>query len=93
MKIQEIQLDQISQIYLGKNHYCRCGCGGTYVSTSYMEDPRNDVDDKLAGSRLKRAKKLALNTDSVVDYSDNHINIGYGDNRAITIYLDELKVQ
>ena len=93
MNIQGIQLDQISQIYIGKDRVCRCGCAGTYVSTSYMEDPRNDVDDKLAGSRLKRAKKLSLNTDSVVDYSNNHINIGYGDNRAITIYLDELKVQ
>jgi hypothetical protein len=91
MNIQEIQLNQISQIYLGKDRVCRCGCAGKYVSTSYMKNPRNDVDDKLALSRLKRAKKLALNTDSEVEYSGNYINIGYGDDRAITIYLDELK--
>jgi hypothetical protein len=93
MKIQEIQLDQISQIYLGKDHFCRCGCGGTYVSTSYMNEPRNDVNDRLAQTRLNRAKKIALNADSEVEYCNDHINIGYGDNRAITIYLDELKAQ
>jgi hypothetical protein len=91
MNIQEIQLNQISQIYIGKDRVCRCGCAGEYVSTSFMEDPRNDVDDKLAESRLKRAKKLALNTNSVVDYCDNHINVSYGKDRAITIYLDEIK--
>ena len=91
MNIQGIQLDQISQIYIGKDRVCRCGCAGTYVSTSYMEDPRNDVDDKLAGSRLKRAKKLALNTTSEVDYQDTYINVSYGKDRAITIYLDEVK--
>jgi hypothetical protein len=91
MNIQEIQLDQISQIYIGKDRCCRCGCGGKYVSTSFMENPRNDVNDKLANSRLKKAKKLALNTNSVIEYGDNYINIGYGDNRAITIYTDELK--
>jgi len=96
MNIQEIQLNQVSQIYLGKDRVCRCGCAGKYISTSYMENPRNDVDDKLAASRLKRAKKLALNTDSEVEYSGNHINVSYGDggkytNRAITIYLDEVK--
>jgi hypothetical protein len=93
MKIQEIQLDQISQIYLGKDQFCRCGCGGTYVSTSYMNEPRSDVNDRLAQTRLNRAKKIALNADSEIFYDKDHINIGYGDNRAITIYLDELKAQ
>jgi len=91
MNIQEIQLNQISQIYIGKDRVCRCGCAGEYVSTSYMEDPRSDVDDKLAGSRLKRAKKLALNTTSEVDYQDTYINVSYGKDRVITIYLDEVK--
>jgi hypothetical protein len=91
MNIQEIQLNQVSQIYVGKDRCCRCGCGGSYVSTSYMEDPRNDVDDQLAQKRLNRAKRLALKSNSEIQYGSNHINIGYGYNSAITVYLDEIK--
>lgn len=91
MNIQEITLDQISQIYIGKDNHCRCGCGGKYVSTSFMEEPRNTVDDKLAMTRLKRAKKLASNKSNQIEYGGNHINISFGNNRAITIYTDEVK--
>lgn len=92
MTIQDIQLNQISQIYVGKDRNCRCGCGGTYVATSFMENPRTDVvDDSKAQSRLSRAKKIALRKDALVEYGDNHINVGYGNNRAYTIYFDEVK--
>jgi hypothetical protein len=91
MNIQDIKLNQISQIYVGLDRNCRCGCGGTYVSTSFMEEPRNEVNDKLAMTRLKRAKKLALRKDVEIEYADIYINVGYGNNRAITIYLDEVK--
>jgi hypothetical protein len=91
MNIQEIQLNQVSQIYLGKDRVCRCGCKGKYISTSFMESARNSVNDKLANIRLKRAKKLALDNNSEVTYCGNNINVSYGDNKAITIYLDELK--
>ena len=92
MTIQEISLDQISQIYVGKDRNCRCGCGGTYIATSFMDSPRTDIIDNIrAQKNLTRAKKLALKKDVLVEYGDNHINIGYGNNRAITIYTDELK--
>jgi hypothetical protein len=92
MTIQEISLDQISQIYVGKDRNCRCGCGGTYIATTFMESPRTDIIDNIrAQKNLTRAKKLALRKDVLVEYGDNHINIGYGNNRAITIYTDEVK--
>jgi hypothetical protein len=92
MTIQEISLDQISQIYVGKDRNCRCGCGGTYIATSFMDSPRTDIIDNIrAQKNLPRAKNLSLKKDVLVEYGDNHINIGYGNNRAITIYTDELK--
>lgn len=92
MTIQDIQLNQISQIYVGKDRNCRCGCQGTYIATSFMESPRTDIiDDRRAQKNLTRAKRLAVKKDVLVEYGDNHINIGYGNNRAITVYFDEVK--
>ena len=91
MKLQEINLDQVSTVYVGLDNHCRCGCGGTYANTSYMEGAGDEVDDKLALRRLNKAKKLALQPDTEVEYNDTFINVSYGNNRAITIYLDDLK--
>lgn len=92
MNLQEITLDQISQIYVGKDRCCRCGCGGKYIATTFMESPRTNIIDNIrAQKNLTRAKKLALKKDVLVEYGDNHINVGFGNNRAITIYTDELK--
>jgi hypothetical protein len=92
MTIQEISLDQISQIYVGKDRNCRCGCGGTYIATSFMDSPRTDIIDNIrAQKNLTRAKKLALNLMNDVDYGTNYINVSFGNNRAICIYTDEVK--
>ena len=91
MNIQEVTLDQVSQIYLGKDKCCRCGCGGKYISTSFMDNPRNEVDDDAAAKLLARAKRLALSIKSEVDYGGTYINVSFGSNRAICIYTDEIK--
>lgn len=85
-----LDISKISIVYIGKNHHCRCGCGGTYISTSFMKNPRSEVDDKLVEQRLKRAKKLVLQGAKTV-YSSNNINIETGVNLALTFYTDELK--
>jgi hypothetical protein len=82
-------IENISQVYVGKDRCCRCGCGGDYTATSYMVKPRSDVNDSLVEKRLKRAKRLV---ESGVEYQigDNHINIELGNNRALTFYFDEV---
>ncbi len=83
-------LNQISQVYLGKDHHCRCGCGGEYIATSFMEDPRCDVNDSLVARRLKRAKRL-VESGVVVEYGSTYVNIETGENKALTFYFDEIK--
>lgn len=84
------EISQISQVYNGKDRCCRCGCGGTYVATSYMIKPRTDViDDALVAKRLKRAKKL-VEQGAEIQYGTNYVNIETGENRALTFYFDEV---
>ena len=82
-------IENVSQVYVGKDRCCRCGCGGNYTATSYMVKPRSEVNDSLVEKRLKRAKRLI---ESGVEYQigDNHINIELGNNRALTFYFDEV---
>lgn len=86
----EADINKISQVYSGKNRHCRCGCGGEYIATSFMENPRSEVNDELAIERLNRAKRL-IRDGAEYDIGDNHINIVTGNNRALTFYFDEIK--
>lgn len=83
-------LNQISQVYSGKRNVCRCGCAGTYTSTSFMTDPRSEVNDKLIERRLKKAKKLVMGG-ADVDYGKTYIDIETGYDRCLTFYFDEVK--
>ena len=89
------ELKDISQVYLGKRNHCRCGCGGTYTSTSYADEPRrSDVDDKLVERRLKRAKKLVEEGGDVDSFDGaNYFDVETGNNRCLTFYFDDLKEQ
>lgn len=86
-------VSQVSQVYKGKRNCCRCGCGGDYISTSFMENPRNEINDKLAERRLKQAQKLVLegaDYDEGSNYFDVELNKGaYG--KCLTFYFDEIK--
>lgn len=84
------ELKDISQVYLGKRNCCRCGCGGEYASTSYMDEPRADVNDELVAKRLKRAKKL-VQEGANIDAGDNYFDVQTGNDRTLTFYFDELK--
>lgn len=86
----EATLSQVSQVYSGKRNCCRCGCGGDYTATSFMVEPRSNVDDKLVEKRLKRAKKL-VQAGVDVDYGDIYVDIETGTNRSLTFYFDEVK--
>lgn len=89
-KFLNLELNQISQVYSGKRDCCRCGCGGDYIATSFMENPRTEVDDKLVEKRLKRAKKL-IEEGADVLYDDIYADVQTGKDRTLTFYFDELK--
>ena len=84
------EISNISHVYLGKDRSCRCCCGGKYVSTSFMENPRSDVNDVLADTRLRRAKKL-YQAGAETDFGSTYVNVVIGNNRALTVYFDEVK--
>ena len=87
----EATVSQVSQVYKGKRDCCRCGCGGTYVGTSYMKDPRtDDINDKLVARRLKQAKQLVLEG-AEVDWGGTYVDVKTGWDRSLTFYFDELK--
>lgn len=90
IKFLQAEISNISQVYLGKDNCCRCGCGGTYTATSYMIDPRSEVNDALVEKRLKRAKRL-VSEGAEVYYGDTYVNIPTGENRALTFYFDEVE--
>ena len=83
-------IKDISQVYVGKDNCCRCGCGGEYTATSYMENPRSDVNDSLVAKRLKRAQRL-VSKGAEYQLDETYINIVTGNNRALTLYFDEVK--
>ena len=82
-------LSDISQVYSGKRHHCRCGCGGDYISTTYMKNNRSDINDKLAEKRLKRAKKL-VEQGADFDAGGTYFDVETGNNRCLTFYFDDL---
>lgn len=86
----DLKLNQISQVYSGKRDCCRCGCGGDYTATSYMKEPRSDVNDKLVERRLKRAKKLVAEGAEVI-YDETYADVQTGEDRTLTFYFDDLK--
>ena len=87
----EATVSQVSQVYKGKRACCRCGCGGDYISTSFMEKPRNEIKDKLAERRLKQAQKLVLEGLADVDYGSTYVDVETGWDRSLTFYFDDIK--
>ena len=83
-----IKTERVTQIYLGRDKICRCGCQGEYVARG----------EPMFEKRLKRFLKMAETYDfeknlgpngNPIDYCQNvYLNISYGKDRAITLYFD-----
>lgn len=86
----ELEINGVSQVYLGRRDCCRCGCGGEYTATSWMKEPRSGVNDNLVRKRLARAKKL-VQAGADVLYGTTFIDVRTGQDRSLTFYIDELK--
>jgi hypothetical protein len=54
-----------------------------------MIEPRSDVNDNLVEKRLKRAKRL-IESGAEYQLYNRYINIESGNNRALTLYFDEV---
>lgn len=85
-----LKLSEVSQVYSGKRNCCRCGCGGKYTATSFMESPRSEVDNAKVLKSLEKAKRL-VKAGHDVDFGDNYIDIETVPGRCLTIYIDEIK--
>lgn len=89
-KFLSLDISNISQVYEGKQNHCRCGCGGDYISTSYMKEPRSNVDDQSVLIKLQKAQKL-VREGVKVSFGENYIDVTVRYNRTLTFYIDDLK--
>jgi hypothetical protein len=89
-KFLALTIEGVSQVYMGKRNCCRCGCGGDYTATSFMQDPRSKVNDSLVAKRLKRAQEL-VRQGADTEYGDTWIDVETGQDRTLTFYVDDLK--
>ena len=84
-----INLNEVDKVYVGRDSGCRCGCHGTY--TEYHKNPKSfdeDRDNNRVEHTIKRARRmLEKGVAKVKDSERGYINISYGNDRAITIYL------
>lgn len=85
------EINQISQVYLGMDRVCRCGCKGEYIATSFHKSPRSEVNDELVKKRLNKAKRLISEGKNFEIHDNICINIETGNNRALTFYFNEIK--
>lgn len=76
----------ISSVYNGKQNCCRCGCGGTYTSTSAATHSRNIIDDRLVVKRLRRCQKLVANG-AEVKCDTMYVDVTVGKDRTMTFYF------
>lgn len=86
-----VSLKNISQVYHGKRDCCRCGCGGEYFATTFMIEPRSEVNNEHVAKLLKRAKNKVIKGDMDVDFNDTYVDVQVGKDKTITIYFDEVK--
>lgn len=87
-----INFEDVSDVYVGRDSGCRCGCHGTYTKTSHStdKDDYSDVDDKKVKRILTRAHKLLTTGEGrVTDSCNIYTNISYGNDRAICIYFNK----
>ena len=74
----QFNAEAVTQIYLGQDRACRCGCKGEYVRRG----------EPLFDRRVKRfARMWACYTPADGDVSAGYLNVRYGENRALTVYL------
>lgn len=73
-----IDQNAVSQIYIGQDNACRCGCKGEYSRPE---------DGVIFSKRLKRFMNMVNKLDTNVEVEDTYVNVSYGKDRAMTVYF------
>ena len=75
-------IDDIDQIYFGKDHCCRCGCAGDYFAAGRPEDARGFKRN------LNKINNKALKLNEIEYVDDDYVNIPLvaGNDKCLTIY-------
>ena len=75
-------IDDIEKIYFGKDHCCRCGCGGDYFEANCEEDARGFKRN------LNKINTKPLRIDEIEYVDDIYVNIPLvnGNDKCVTIY-------
>jgi hypothetical protein len=75
----QFNADAVTQIYLGADRACRCGCKGNYLNRGEAGFDR----------RLRRFARMWENyVPGDDDVGSSYLNIRYGNNRAMAVYFD-----
>ena len=75
----QFNAEKVTQIYMGRDKICRCGCAGEYVK------PGDDLFDIRVKRFSKMWEKYQAKED---DIGGSYLNISYGKDRALTVYFD-----
>jgi hypothetical protein len=75
-----------TQIYLGKNKGCRCGCRGSYA----VPGTRQYENRLTVLGRMLAEGKAQMTDRQDVGYTA-FINFAYDDDKAITLYFDSAR--
>lgn len=93
LALHNLKIADISRLYVGKNHWCRCGCGGNYHE-------KDTPGFKRAISRLMKPETVPLSTaDDSIDFrmgtQEAYMNIPLANrtNRCICLYFDMKEVK
>ena len=75
----QFDAEKVTQIYMGRDKICRCGCAGEYVRRG---EPLFDL-------RVKRFARMWENYKPTEDdLGSSYLNVSYGQDRALTVYFD-----
>ncbi len=75
--METIDWSKVTQIYYGKDAWCRCGCGGSYA------EPNTPIFTRYKNAIEKLDSHSVVDTDK----DDNYINFSLPNGKAYTVYF------
>ena len=69
----------VTQVYVGVDRACRCGCKGLYYKPGDASHTR----------AVNRANRMLREGSAEVEAEGCYVNLSFGNNRAICLYFDK----